>query len=257
LLFVTNRSLKSPVTINVESDILFERFVKPRDQIRTHGTEIAVGENVSILVDGAASFASPLNWSRAPDLKSTRIDTALQEVATILRIIDVGGSLLDERSLSHRAASEFALEAPTSLRDANSARFGEIAEELVGLGSGFTPSGDDMLGGFLSAYNSIARTSGRDEVILGFELLESKTTWTSAKLLDYMQRLVLDEQMIRIAKADPDELVLAFESLFPRGHTSGIDIAVGAVLGFSTVIDIASNANRTEKLAETLGLSAG
>ena len=256
LLFVTNRSLKSPVTINVESEAVFERLVKPREQIRVDGTEISVGTDISILLDGAASFASRVKWSNAPDLNSDRIGAVLREIAMILRIVDVEGSVLDARSLSHRAAAEFALKAPTSLRDSNLSRFKGAAVSLAGVGSGFTPSGDDMLGGFLCAYNSLAETCGREKAVLGFEFLESKTTWTSAKLLDYMQRLVLDEQMIRIARfTEPDELVMAFESILSRGHTSGIDIAAGVVLGFGTMVDISSNGNGTETLSEILGFS--
>jgi hypothetical protein len=115
-----------------------------------------------------------------------------------------------------------------------------------------------MLGGFLSAYNSLAENIGRQKVLLNLDLLKRKTNWISAKLLDYMQRLVLDQQVSRMigsaASGNGDGLILATESLLSRGHTSGIDISVGASLGFGIAQDIALNTKRTEILAQKLGL---
>jgi hypothetical protein len=42
--------------------------------------------------------------------------------------------------------------------------------------------------------------------------------------------------------------------LLPRGHTSGIDIAIGAVLGLGVMRDIALRMKETETLARKLDL---
>jgi len=116
-----------------------------------------------------------------------------------------------------------------------------------------------MLGGFLATYNSLAEAIQRAPVLLDFALLQEKTSWISAKLLDHMQRLILDEQVRlvidRAGTADTDGLVLAVESLLPRGHTSGIDISAGAVLALSLIRDIAFQKSETEMIADALGLS--
>ena len=138
-------------------------------------------------------------------------------------------------------------------------RFKDAAFRIVGLGSGFTPSGDDALGGFLAAYNSLAPTIGRSRISLPFVSLETKTSWISAKLLDYMQRLILDDQICRVidsaAEGSEDALVLALETLLPRGHTSGIDISAGVVLALSLIRDVAFEEEETESIANMLGLS--
>jgi len=59
----------------------------------------------------------------------------------------------------------------------------------------------------------------------------------------------------RAGTADTDGLVLAVESLLPRGHTSGIDISAGAVLALSLIRDIAFQKSETEMIADALGLS--
>ncbi len=49
------------------------------------------------------------------------------------------------------------------------------------------------------------------------------------------------------------DTVTALEALIPRGHTSGIDIATGAVLGMSVVCDIVLRQRTTEVIAAKLG----
>ena len=258
LLFVTNRSLKSPITINLDSTSNFQQLVKPLEQISVQGSEVLVGAGIYIDLGEAADFAPQADFSAVGSTQLTQIRGALDAITLILRIINTEGSVLDKRGLTHKAATEFVQRGIISLRTSGSDRFREAAEDLVGLGSGFTPSGDDMLGGFLSAYNSLAENIGRQKVLLNLDLLKRKTNWISAKLLDYMQRLVLDQQVSRMigsaASGNGDELILATESLLPRGHTSGIDISVGASLGFGIAQDIALNTKRTEILAQKLGL---
>jgi len=137
--------------------------------------------------------------------------------------------------------------------------FYEAALKIVGLGSGFTPSGDDTLGGFLAAYNSLAPTIGRSLVLLDFATLQNKTSWISAKLLDYMQRQIFDEQVRSLidsaAKGDGNALILALETLLPRGHASGVDISTGALLALGLIHDIAFEEQETEFIATSLGLS--
>jgi hypothetical protein len=116
-----------------------------------------------------------------------------------------------------------------------------------------------MIGGLLAAHNSFAAAANRAPILLNMSLLEEKTSWVSAKLLDYMQRLILDEQLRCVIDSandgDPDALVIALETLFPRGHTSGIDIAVGVILGLSLVRDVVLRSDDTEIITRTLGLS--
>lgn len=257
LLFVTNRSLRSPVTVNINSAANIQEIVKPNETITVEGSEIRLGESAYVELENAIEYDPD-----APDFASSRVATSIRDslrtIAVILRMIDTAGSVLDRAGIAHEAACTFVPRGALALRSQNSDQFKKTCESLLGLGSGFTPSGDDLLGGFLAVFNSLAEKFGREQILLDSALLKSRTNWVSAKLLDYMQRLILDEQMSRIiwsGVADGgDEFVLALESLLPRGHTSGIDIAAGVVLGLSLAQDIAMGSPETEDLAMELGL---
>lgn len=259
LIFVTNRSLRSPITINLDSTSSFDQIVRPLDLVRSSGKEIHVSD-VSIDLCDVPSYQCKSDLSNRLDLTFDKTWKALKMVSFILSIIDTSQSVLDRHGLTHDGVTRFVRDGVLRLRrEGMEERFRKAALGIVGLGSGFTPSGDDTLGGFLAAYNAVAKTVKRSQILLDFSTLQEKTSWVSARLLDYMQRLILDEQlfsMIEVAtRGDVDTLVLTMESLLPRGHTSGIDIATGASLALSLTLDIAFDMEETETIISTLGLA--
>jgi hypothetical protein len=134
--------------------------------------------------------------------------------------------------------------------------FAAAASKIIGLGPGFTPSGDDFLLGFLFIYNSLSPAIVRTPIYLEFKQLEERTNWISAKLVDYAQRLQVDDQLARVIQSMSNahvDTVTALEGVIPRGHTSGIDIAAGAVLGLSVTCNIALKQRTTETIAAKLG----
>ena len=260
LVFVTNRPLQSPITINLDSTFNLEQVAKPMEPVYVREKEIHIGGDALIDVSGALSCQTPSNPANELCPEFAEIGKALRTVSFILRIIDTSQSVLDPHGLAHKGMADFVSDGVTPLRRSSTeARFREAALKIVGMGSGFTPSGDDTLGGFLASYNSLAKTVGRAPILFDFPLLQAKTGWISAKLLDYMQRLILDEQVRHMidtaAIGDEDDLILALETLLPRGHTSGIDISAGAVLALSLIRDIAFEKRQTEIIARDLGLS--
>ncbi len=259
LVFVTNRSLRSPITINLDSTSSLDQVVRPLDLVRSYEKEIRMSET-SIDLHDAQSYQCKSSVSNQLSSTFDKIGRALEAVSFILSIIDTSQSALDRHGLTHDGVTVFVKDGVLPLRrEGMEERFREAALGIVGLGSGFTPSGDDTLGGFLAAYNALAKTVNRSPILLDFPTLQEKTSWISAKLLDYMQRLILDEQlflMIEVAaKGDVDALVLTMETLLPRGHTSGIDIATGASLALSLIRDIACDKQETEAIIGRLGLT--
>lgn len=259
LVLVTNRSLQSPITINLDSTSNLEHVVKPLEPLYVRGRQIRIGADASIDLSEALSYQGRSDPATELSPEFAEIGGSLRIVSFLLRIIDTSQSLLDPRGLAHEGVVGFVSDGVIPLRHSSTERgFREAAMKIVGLGSGFTPSSDDILGGFLATYNSLSKTIGRAPILLDFSLLQGKTSWISAKLLDYMQRLVLDDQMHRVidsaTRADDDGVILALETLFPRGHTSGIDISEGAILALSLVRDIAFQTEETEIIASALGL---
>ncbi len=258
LIFVVNRPLRSPITVNIDSASALDQIVKLLDFVYSDGEQIRVS-GVVVDLEQALPYESKRSYSQQTSESFAEIGEPLRAISFILRIIDTSQSVLDLRGLSHGGATRFVNDGVLILRrEGMEQRFHQAALGIIGLGSGFTPSGDDTLGGFLAVYNALAGSVSRPPIALDFATLEDRTSWISAKLLDYMQRLVLDEQLSSVidtaVSGDPDALVLKLETLLPRGHTSGIDIAVGMILALSLIRDIASHEKWTEAIVGALGL---
>jgi hypothetical protein len=256
LIFVTSRQLKSPITVNLDSRTDLGQVVRPFEAISFLGNEIRIGEFASIDLDGArfGHDLVPLNHS----LKVNR--DLLNLGSLILVIIDNSLSVLDPVSFAHAGVLEFVANGVLPFRVSDDTmRFCDAAGKIVGLGGGFTPSGDDLLGGFLATFNSFAREIDRQVVTLDSGMVEGKTSWISMRLLDYMQRRILDDQVRRLigsaASGDLDRFIPDLETLLPRGHTSGIDILVGVILALSIAYDIERRTNETSAIVQRLGLS--
>lgn len=258
LIFVTNRSLRSPITINLDATCNFEQLVKPMELLHVQGKELHLGTDSVIDLSAASLYRDRVEAASEPGPEFRKIDKSVRLVTFVLAIIDTRQSVLDPHAIAHQSLVGFVSDAVMPLRHpGGERRLREAALKITGSGSGFTPSGDDMLGGFLATYNSFARAIGRAPVLLEFRLMEEKTSWISAKLLDYMQRLILDEQLQRLinsADKNEDDLVTALETLLPRGHTSGIDIVVGVILALSLMHDVCFEREDTEIIARGLGL---
>jgi hypothetical protein len=258
LLFFTNHSIRSPITVNLDTKSDLETLVTPLQSLTVKGKQILVGTDTTITLDAALLYDDTTEQSSEANLDFSMIRKSFRIVSVILGIIDTSQSVLDPHAIAHNSVVEFASDAVMSLlRPGGEERFRQVAMRIVGLGSGFTPSGDDTLGGFLAVYNSFASAIGRAPILLDLHAMEERTSWISAKLLDHMQYVILDEQVRALIDSviNEDALVLAFESLLPRGHSSGIDISVGAILALGIIHGISLNDRRTRTIADELGLS--
>jgi len=250
--------LKSPITINLESETNLGQTAKPLETVSLNEHEIRVGQSTSIdLTRSTKSNESPVPNEHL--LSMTREFLYLGSL--ILMMIDNRLSVLDPKGLAHAGVSEFISKGIIPFRQSDDARpFCDAAGKIVGLGGGFTPSGDDLLGGFFATYNSFAHSIGRQTVLLDFDFVKSRTSWISAKLFDYMQRRILDDQVRELidstAKGNTDAAIATLETLLPRGHTSGIDILVGVILALCLAFDIQLKASEMGKIVERLGLSS-
>jgi hypothetical protein len=256
LVFVTNRSLGSPITVNVESNSNFEKLIPPNSSVTLRGEQILIDDYVAIRLATAKPYKSPIE----PIASKLAVNhNELGRVAFILGILNVSSSVLDINGISHDQSGRFAHKAALQLRAPfHDEQFADEALELVGLGTGFTPSGDDLLGGFLATWNALASMVGRSKIQLDFERLINRTSWISAKLLDYMQRGLLDSEAAHAIRStvlgDKGEFALAIEALLPRGHTSGLDISTGMILATSLILDIKNKTRLTETLLNQLEL---
>ncbi|MDH2424200.1 DUF2877 domain-containing protein [Sphaerisporangium sp. TRM90804] len=126
------------------------------------------------------------------------------------------------------------------------------AEQLMGLGPGLTPSGDDMLAGVLVALRHLGRATGTGRAVWLADWLaatvafdaRTRTTPISATLLHCAARgeTCADAATALQALAGRRPLEPAVHRLLHLGHTSGADLAWGLRTGLSAVVALSGDA---------------
>jgi Protein of unknown function (DUF2877) len=102
---------------------------------------------------------------------------------------------------------------------------------LVGRGGGFTPAGDDFAAGFTAVFNYIARSRGSRQIVIP-KAVASRTVPESAAIMVYSSQGYVDEGVQRLildslgGRGFSNDVM----SLASRGHTSGMDMSLGALL---------------------------
>lgn len=127
------------------------------------------------------------------------------------------------------------------------------AEQLVGLGPGLTPSGDDVLAGLLVALRHLGGATGADRAVWLADWLAAavtfdvrgRTTPISAALLHCAARGEASGEVLAVLRglAGRQSLEPALRRLLQLGHTSGADLAWGLRIGLAAVIDLEGRGN--------------
>jgi hypothetical protein len=147
-------------------------------------------------------------------------------------------------SVSHKAGA--------AMRDlVNAARQYKLIDpyavnSLIGLGSGLTPSGDDLLVGYLAGlWSTVQNKSERAQFVsdLGKTIvcLSRRTNDISRTYLYHAARGQVSSRLANLAKAichgeNPGRLLETAESAVQVGHTSGLDAVTGLLIGLATWI---------------------
>jgi hypothetical protein len=112
---------------------------------------------------------------------------------------------------------------------------------LCGRGPGFTPAGDDFIGGFLAIINWIRISLKIGPRIVPGPEYRKLTTWTSFKLMECNAHGLVDIEIQNlvnsIARGNVLQYIDSVRLIAKRGHTSGIDFATGATVGLYLAID--------------------
>lgn len=128
------------------------------------------------------------------------------------------------------------------------------ARQLVGLGAGLTPSGDDVLCGLLAGVHTLAPALGavglrrRTERVGSAVLVdaETRTTALSAALLGHAHRGELARPARGLLRAllGRTPLAAALAALLRVGHSSGRDLAAGLSLSAHVTLAVATADHR-------------
>ncbi|MFQ6075129.1 MAG: DUF2877 domain-containing protein [Candidatus Bathyarchaeia archaeon] len=116
-----------------------------------------------------------------------------------------------------------------------------LALKIVGLGPGLTPSGDDLLGGFMCSLRLVLESLEGDrrhadrvcEAVTS--LLDGRTTLIGRKFLEYAASGDVDERTFNLVETllskTEKEVVEAVGALVSRRHPSSTDVILGVILG--------------------------
>ncbi|MEV0387230.1 DUF2877 domain-containing protein [Nonomuraea sp. NPDC050643] len=122
------------------------------------------------------------------------------------------------------------------------------AEQLMGLGPGLTPSGDDVLAGLLVTLRHLGAAVGAGRAVWLADWLaatvtfdaRTRTTPISATLLHCAARGEASPEVTAVLRgvAGRQALEPALRRLHRLGHTSGADLAQGIAIGVTAVLEL-------------------
>ncbi|MFI7133718.1 DUF2877 domain-containing protein [Nonomuraea sp. NPDC050153] len=120
------------------------------------------------------------------------------------------------------------------------------AEQLMGLGPGLTPSGDDVLAGLLVTLRHLGAAAGAERAVWLADWLaatvtfdaRTRTTPISATLLHCAARGEASPEVTAVLRGVTGAQALepALRRLHRLGHTSGSDLAQGVAIGVTAVL---------------------
>jgi len=253
LVVITRKNTRSPINLNVFGGSTFLSTTRASAEAHVDGGELVL-DRLRLSYDSCAEYLSHAD-ELALDHHDVKIDASILAAARILAVAAQRGCVLDPMSPSHDSARRF-LTGAASWKSRE--RLLNQAAEMLGLGFGFTPSCDDFVGGLLASFNVLSHRTNRKPLVIEWETLRSRTSWISARLIDYMQNRLIDETVERciasIAAGEEDAAVDAIMDLASRGHTSGLDISVGLLSGASLFLEGLRGRNVFQRLIEVLDL---
>jgi len=224
-------------------------------QVRRVGDRVLVGEVFEISLDGAELWQQKTRAERYldPELIQRNLDLAKQLAASKARREGLGQLLpfvneisagkvpqTSDLNMAAKAVLHPLVDLVNAARSENVERVKGVAQKLIGLGPGLSPSADDALSGFTAALwwvsNSLNKGVDRvkkiNEIIVG---CSGTTTLLSQQLLKHAAKGETNERVGELLEAiltgtTPD-VKKSVEEVLQIGETSGIDMMVGLLLG--------------------------
>jgi hypothetical protein len=176
-----------------------------------------------------------------PTTKDYKMKNGLQNrilsVVDEINLLDTLGSILDNHSPFFNELSYAVRTISESTQKRDLMKLSNQLSSIVGLGYGFTPSGDDFIVGFLFCLKRIllhTNHKGAKFVIIG------NTNWASKKFIDYSQNGIVIEPLetfVNFLLSGENETKFTLMDLIQVGKSSGIDASIGAIIATLFVFD--------------------
>jgi hypothetical protein len=249
VVFISRLDFRSPLTITLGADRSALKRLENGMAAECKPGELAFPQaDLIILVETSALWATPPPASEI-SIEPAALTERLRDIsARVLQLKgDAGlGGLLPElvRLTDAGYALDFTAERVLVIREALQEEGGKSLEKevtaLLGLGRGLTPSGDDLLVGFLLALNRWRKAlrPSFDVARLNQQIPRAAfqtTTHLSANLIECGAAGTADERLLDgvdyLAAGRGDAAVIA-KQLAEMGSSSGVDSLVGMALAF-------------------------
>ena len=203
--------------------------------VMKHGNRIEIGGHERFWLDSARTYRSPAPPQQPPDPQGVSLASRF-----LLHSGNPGG-LARVRGGTDLLAD---LQRTLARHDANHGL--AISHQLIGLGPGLTPSGDDVLVGCLKGLwlragteSHLYSTLDRWRHVL-LPTLQERTTAVGAAFIRYALQGQFAEVLDRAAAAlfgptNSEVVAAAMARLLAQGETSGTDTALGLLLSLELV----------------------
>ena len=231
LICLTSKDVKAPMNLNLNVPINFlELDCINKKAIRTlNGLKLE-----TIGFDTKNSKIHPL--TKDHEIEAGLRNRILFSVDEI-NLFDTVGSILDNNSpfFNDLLVSITTISESTQKHELN--KLSDQLSSIVGLGNGFTPSGDDFIVGFLFCLNRILSCTNHKDtkfVIMG------NTNWASKKFIGYSQNGIVIEPLelfVNFLLSGENKTKFPLMDLIQVGKSSGIDASIGAIIATVFVFD--------------------
>lgn len=221
--------LRSPITINIEASGRAQPIVRVGERCALSPDRVGSGSE-AVDVTGADTFRSALLDRRRVAIPAG--PALVKGVAMLRALYDAspsGPSLVNDPAVKSFVAKALVPLSEGKTRPIHSP-FNYIP--LIGRGGGFTPAGDDFIGGVLTAFNFVARCKKARQVRIPRPVL-GRTIPESAAILGYSSRGHVDEEVGSFVLRTLEPGARFYDELLAvahRGHTSGVDMSLGVLL---------------------------
>lgn len=253
MIIVNRKNNRSPNTMTISQDTLnipFYTYIGIGDTVEVENSRMYIGE-IEIVLENA-EYYSPSKIDGIHDLDDVYERMYLKGLKTILLLYSISSKSIPIIRLSKFREFLETVVYPFSKGDSEVMKKTENYRLLLGIGEGFTPSGDDFLLGFISFLNLLDERFQVPRIILEDEIIFNNTCWVSAMFLKYAQNGLYDENVYQLLKSISSRDEVGFMDsilqLARRGHTSGLDISLGVLTGLASIIDRSKSKNLIKKL---------
>lgn len=234
LALVTQRRLLVPFALEIEVDRKLWEAITPQSPVRVDRGVLGVGP-LEVAWEGAQMWNPRPDWA-AVQARLAAHPQAVRDLIAWARPLAAPASLLHfdqwpASPLARRFALGLRLLAD-GLRARDEATALSGVEQLVGVGSGLTPAGDDFLLGVL-----LALWAGQQRQ------LAPGVTRTTALSVAFLQAAARGEcaliwhELFQVLGADAVRTQRAGQALLAFGHTSGADALAGLGWAFATLTE--------------------